>query len=332
MIEISKDSVQPDRLTARTIVKKALARGWRAQRYTPHSSHIRLIRNDEVSIEISTAMPPTTSYIAAQLSDNKYLTHLCLEEAGLPVVQTFLCRDDNEAQKAAETILDSGASYVVKPLNASHGDGITVGVSDLESLSIALAYAQQYSSNIIVQEYLPDAVDLRLLCINDQFVAALERIPARVVGDGTHTIAELIEVENQSNRGLSYTSDLTEIPIDRVRAHLGGAIHDVPKNGVIRQVLGTANVGTGGETRDVTDLLPQWMKDMAATAVQKIGLGVGGVDFLILGQPYPEMTVEQAHPIITEVNKNPSMFIHETPNHGQPRMVVDEYLDYLARL
>lgn len=329
MIKVQSEADLPLKMTSRLIAQKAMSRGWQPLMYAEKSGRMRLVKPNGTELEIYTAMPPTTTHIAANNSDNKYLTHLILEEQGLPVLQTFLCQTDEEALQAARQILDTNAGLVVKPLDAGHGDGITVGITAADDLTQALDFARQYSDKIIIQAFQPNAVDLRLVCIEGAFVAALQRIPARIKGDGIHTIAELIAIENKETRSVQYTTDITAIPVDRAAAYLGTAMHDIPQADLYITVLGTANVGTGGETADVTDMLPDWLKQMAEDAARVINLPVCGVDFLLIADPQVDMTIDQARPAITEINKNPSLYIHEQPNHGISRPVIDSYLDYL---
>jgi len=159
----------------------------------------------------------------------------------------------------------------------------------------------------------------------------LERIPARVTGDGTKTVRQLIEQQNQQ-RGAQYTADLSVIPMERAEHYLDEAINNIPPEGEIVTVLGLANIGLGGEGRDVTSATPSWLLAMAEQAAQALRLPVCGVDFLIAQPPQPHLTEAQLQPSVTEVNKCPSLFMHELPKHGESQPVVKQYVDYLATL
>ena len=323
----------PSRLTTRMIIESALGRGWKVELYAPESAHMRLHRPDGKVLEVYSSIPPTTSLVSTRLSNDKYLTHILLQEAGLPVLPTYRAAFVEQATDAAQRILDAGKAFVVKPLDASHGDGVSVNLQSITQLAEAFNHAQTFSDASIVQAYQPVACDIRAVCINYQFVAALERIPARVCGDGTHTVEQLIQQENQSpRRGQVYTAELAVIPIDRARSFLGEHISDIPPKDTWAHVLGTANVGTGGETRDVTNSLPAWLKDQAEQAAKALSLPVCGVDFLAQKAPEPGDTPASLGVSITELNKGPSLFIHERPNHGQSQPVLDAFFAYLATI
>lgn len=321
------------RFTTRLIRDQALERGWKVWLYYEYSSQLRLERPDGTQLEVYSATPPTTSYVAALRADDKFFTHVALQAAGLPLPETYVVGSLAQATPIVQQFVAAGKQYVIKPLNEGHGNGVSVELETLDHLPLAFAYAQEYSEDVIIQEQVQQPTDLRIMCINGKCVAGLVRIPARVLGDGTHTVAELIETENHSSRrGLNYTKELNIINKTRAELYVGNKLKYVPKKGEWFQVLGTANVGTGGETVDVTHELPQWLKDMAVKAAEVMELPVCGVDFLLGEMPKITHTPQTLPVKIIEINKTPALFMHETPTYGKPRPVVSAYLDYLGTL
>ena len=320
------------RFTTRMIRDQALARGWKVWLYYIGSSHLRIQRTDGKILEVFSATPPTTSYVAALRADDKFFTHVMLQEAQLPVSETYLVYDQEQALEKASIIFAQGLKCVVKPLDEGHGNGITVGVTT-ETLAKAFEYAYGFSDRIIIQAHVEQPIDIRVTCINYKYVAALVRIPARVMGDGIHTAGELIELENiREHRGENYVKALNRISKERAGVYLGDELNAIPAKGHWLQVLGTANVGTGGETVDVTNDLPVWLIQQAEAAARVTQLPSVGVDFLVKSMPQKTMMPEDLEPVVVEVNKCPALFLHETPTHGQARPTIQAYLDYLAEL
>jgi cyanophycin synthetase len=67
---------------------------------------------------------------------------------------------------------------------------------------------------VVVESYI-EGFDHRLLVINGELVAAAKRIPGHVVGDGRHTVAELVDIVNQDpRRGIGHEKVLTRIELD----------------------------------------------------------------------------------------------------------------------
>ncbi|MFN6038172.1 MAG: cyanophycin synthetase, partial [Bacteroidota bacterium] len=80
------------------------------------------------------------------------------------------------------------------------------------------------------------------------------------VGDGKHTIQQLIEVTNQDpRRGYGHENVLTEIEVDRdtldLLAKKNYSIETIPQKEEIVYLKSTANLSTGGTSIDVTELM-----------------------------------------------------------------------------
>jgi cyanophycin synthetase len=59
--------------------------------------------------------------------------------------------------------------------------------------------------------------DYRLLVVGNQLVAAARREPAQVIGDGVHTIEQLVALENKNPlRGDGHATALTKIRLDAI--------------------------------------------------------------------------------------------------------------------
>ncbi len=54
----------------------------------------------------------------------------------------------------------------------------------------------------------------------------------------------------------------------------------IPNQGELVQVVGDANLSTGGKAIDVTDQVHPTIKNMAVAAAKAIGLDIAGIDFI----------------------------------------------------
>lgn len=295
------------------------------------SSFLFIKRNDGREIRSYSSTPDSTGSVSGLSVDDKFCTHQLLLEAGLPVQDSFLVHDD-----VPEEVLDMlQDGVVVKPVDASHGNGITTHVFSQEDLRSAIQIAQEFNLSaraVIVQKMYHNPIDLRLLCIGDVFVAATLRLPASVKGDGVHTVAELIDIENHTFRGLPYEAKLARIDPESCGRFLGSRLGCIPERGEKFVVSGKANYGAGGEVIDISDEIPAWLVQYAENAAKTIGTHVSGVDFLVRTLPSKDHSPEDLLPVITELNKCPSFIIHEEPTSGVARKVTSAYVDYLSTL
>lgn len=333
MIEISGNNVQQVPMSGQLHAKEAAKRGWRMWAYALHQSYYRLQRPDGKAIEMYGSMPPSTSAVAALHTDDKLATQQILEEHNLPTIEAYTFENEAEVAKQLSDMFADNKKWVVKPLDQAHSFGITAAIADTESLHQAWLRATRFSPKVLVQRYYENPVDLRITCIDGTFAAAARRIPARVKGDGVSTIEALIERENQrpEREDLEF-SKLTKIDTEAAEAYLGEAMHEIPAAGEWRQVCGIASASTGGETFDVTDNIPTWLREMAQDAAKALQLPVTGVDMLFSKEPSPQSTQQELKPVIIELNKSPGMRVHENVHHGTPQPMTKLLFDYLATL
>jgi cyanophycin synthetase len=268
-----------------------------------------------------------TPHISVELAGDKEETNRILAALGLPVPRQELVQNERDAIRAANRL---GYPVVTKPYNGNHGRGISIRLTTDEEVARGFATAREQSRSVIVETYL-EGDDHRLLVVNGELVAATRRTPGRVVGDGVHSVARLVEMVNQDpRRGVGHEKVLTRLEIDHqaqmMLARAGLTAESVPEAGRAVYLRSTANLSTGGTATDVTDVIHPDNRDMAVRAVKAIGLDVGGVDFLSrdIALSYREIGGG-----ICEINAAPGFRMHVAPSDGTPRDVAGPVIDML---
>ena len=268
-----------------------------------------------------------TSHIAVELASDKEETNKILVSLGLPAPRQELVQSEGAAKRAAARI---GYPVVTKPYNGNHGRGISIRLTNEAEVVEGFLKAQAISRSVIVETYL-EGDDHRLLVVNGELVAATKRTPGHVVGDGTHTIRELVEIVNRDpRRGVGHEKVLTRIELDAqaemMMAREGVDADTVPEAGRIIYLRSTANLSTGGTATDVTDIIHPDNREMAVRAIKAIGLDVGGVDFLSTNIAESYKTIGGG---ICEVNAAPGFRMHVAPSEGKSRDVAGPVIDML---
>ncbi len=276
---------------------------------------------------IQATVTSRTSHIAVELASDKEETNRLLAQLGLPVPRQRLVQSADDAVRAAERI---GYPVVVKPFNANHGRGISIHLSTAEQVATGFAVAREHSRSVIVESFITGE-DHRMLVINGELVAVSRRVPGHVVGDGAHTIEQLVEeVNSDPRRGIGHEKVLTRLVFDHqaetMLARKGYTKETVPPAGERVFLRSTGNLSTGGTAADVTDLVHPDNVEMATRAVKAIGLDVGGVDFLTtdITESYKEIGGA-----ICEINAAPGFRMHMAPSEGRPRDVAGPVMDML---
>ncbi|MCF8328989.1 MAG: cyanophycin synthetase [Crocinitomicaceae bacterium] len=271
-----------------------------------------------------------TSNIAVDIACNKEQTKKMLDAASIPVAKGSICVDEEDL---ADTIKSIGYPIVLKPLDGNHGKGASINVTNWEDAVLGLEYAQKYSRRVIVERFIT-GYDFRVLVIDNKIVAAAQRVPAHVVGDGINSIEELIKIVNSDpRRGYGHENVLTEINVDRDSLELlekrNMTVNSIPEKDDIVYLKSTANLSTGGTSIDVTDMMHPENVFMAERISRIIGLDVCGVDIMANNLT---QSLKENGGVILEVNAAPGFRMHLAPSEGLPRNVAAPVIDMLYPL
>jgi len=299
------------------IVDAALARGIPCRRMTEGSmvalgwgSRQRRIQAAEID---------ATSAIAEAIAQDKQLTKKLLAAAGVPVPQGRQVHSADDAWAAAQ---DVGLPVVIKPKDGNQGKGVTVNISTREQLAAAYQTATEFSSQVLVERFLPGH-DYRLLVVGDKLVAAARREAPHVVGDGVLTVRALVDsVNSDPKRGSGHATSLTKIRFDDIAlaclADQGLGAESVPALGQRVTLRRNANLSTGGTATDVTDDVHADVAARAVEAAKMVGLDICGVDMVTDSIHH---SLEERGGGVVEVNAAPGLRMHIAPSFGKGRAV-----------
>ena len=276
---------------------------------------------------IWTAETDRTSAIAEGISKDKDLTKQLLSTCGVPVPQGQIVDSPAAAWEAAQ---DIGLPVCVKPTDGNHARGVSLELSRQEDIEAAYDIALAEGSEVIVESFIRGE-EHRLLVVGDHVAAANKGETASVVGDGVHTVAELIELQINSDprRGEEEDFPLDTIRLDEHTTSVlelkrqGLTADSVPENG--RSVL---IMRTGNMAWDVTDLVHPEVAAQAVLAARVVGLDIAGVD--LVAQNISQPLAVQGGAIV-EVNAGPGLLMHLKPGIGQPRPVGQAIANHLFK-
>ena len=268
----------------------------------------------------------TTSAVSESIAQDKDLTKKLLAAAGVPVP---IGRPVSSVEDAWAVAQEIGLPVVLKPQDGNQGKGVTVNVATREHLESAYKAAADIGE-VLVEKYLPGC-DYRLLVVGNRLVAAARRDPPQVVGDGRHTVRELVEQVNADpKRGDGHATSLTKIRLDDIALTLlqgqGLTPESVPEKGRRVTLRNNANLSTGGTATDVTDDVHPDVAARAVAAAQMIGLHICGVDVVAESVLRP---LEEQSGGVVEVNAAPGLRMHLSPSFGKGRNVGEAMISHL---
>ncbi len=317
-----KDMLGP---STASIVEEAKRRGIPTQRL-----------NDESFIQlgygakqrrIQATLTDRTSALGVEIADEKDRTKRLLAENGIPTPAGSIAFSLEDAIRVAGEI---GFPVAVKPEIGNHGRGITSRVADSREVALAFASAKAICSSVIVEKTLTGH-DFRALIIDGRLVAAARREPAHVIGDGSSSIAELIDkINSDSRRGVGHERTLTRIEVDSMTERLialrGLTVADVLPEGERLDLKSTANLSTGGTATDVTEEVHEDVCLMCERVSRLVGMDCLGIDIVAATLDQP---LDPSSSGIVEVNAAPGFRMHLEPTEGQPRNVAAPFVEML---
>lgn len=242
-----------------------------------------------------------------------------LATLGFPVPIGDIVTSAKAALTAAATI---GYPVAVKPVVGHKGIGVTADIQSADELKSAYSRAvdaipEDQPVRVIVEKSVSGS-DFRLLCINGRFVAATERRPASVVGDGKSTIAELIERENRKPARLDTpTSAMSKIQCDQAMElyleEQGLSLDSVIEQDRTIYLRKVANLSAGGVSIDATQSVHHDNIILAQDIAQHFRLTCLGIDVITrsLAQSWKSGNFG-----ILEINAAPGIFMHLNPAIG----------------
>ena len=256
-----------------------------------------------------------TGYRTYRAVGDKKWTKQRIEEKKLPTPRGIEVSRDNLRQ-SFESVAQYGLPGVVKPKAGSHGHGVSLNIQSFEDF---LEGVEKIKGHAIFEQEI-QGKDYRILTIGNKVVAGTLRKPANVVGDGKSSIKELVREKNllrASNPSLCRNLiPLTDETTRLINAE-GHSFEDVPKPGQQVQLARVANIGSGGDSIDVTEFIHEDFINICSQIPKHFGSPeILGID--ILAEDISSSPTGQQWTIL-ELNANPDIDIHRWPLVGTPR-------------
>ena len=250
--------------------------------------------------------------LTLQLALDKGVVHARLRRRNIPVPDHLLFRPTDA--RAAQQFLDAGGGRpcVVKPASGtSGGEGVTCGVRSHEEFARATLHAARWSDEVLIErQALGD--EYRLLFLDGELLDVVRRRSPHVVGDGEHTIAELIAGVNRERAESGGRAGLTFLAVDLdcllTLRRSGLSLRSVPGAGAGVAVKSAANQNgaADNETVPMSDLCAE-VVHACAEAVAAVGNRLGGVELLT---PDPSRPLADVGGALLEVNGTPGLHYH----------------------
>ena len=289
-----------------------------------HKDHVEYVKNGN--------MTSKDNYVVPLAMANKTVTKKILADAGFPVPagDEFTSLE----QGLAYYPLIKDKQIVVKPKSTNFGLGISIfqEPASLDNYKKALEIAFAEDTAVLVEEFIP-GTEYRFFILDGSCEAVLLRVAANVVGDGKHTIRELVAQKNDNPlRGRDHRSPLEIIALGDIEQLMltqqGYTPDDILPEGKKVNLRRNSNISTGGDSIDVTETMDSSYQELAAAMATSMGAWACGVDLIIPDKTQPA-SKEKPHFTCIELNFNPAMYIHTYCAEGPGQAITPKILDKL---
>ena len=285
-----------------------------------YGEHIEWILDRDSSI---------TPYSVSIVCGDKYLTKKILQNnrISVPSGEKFL---PNEWELSILYAKKIGFPIVIKPVFGSHGDDIYMDIENEYELKeiVKNVFVDTLNKPFIIEKQF-EGKEYRVFLTRDGNFAVLHREPAHIIGDGEHTILELIEKEN--NKRKERINCLCPIAIDEITDIFmkknNISLKDIPNKDEKVYLRHNSNVAKGGLCIDYTDIVNSSVIENCKKILNTFsGLAYVGIDYMS-----KDITANQTEDMynIVEVNTVPGIHMHMKPSEGKPRNVAKYIVDMI---
>lgn len=274
--------------------------------------------------------PNTNRSIGAAICREKYACKMLLKQADLNTMPGFIIyeNDSDDCIKSMWQALQK--PLVLKPAEGTEGIGVEIGLTEFsDSITKVRAYFKEpsYKGGLILEEMFVGN-EYRILASREKVIGIMERVPAHIIGDGTHTVEELVQLENKKPIRNIAKSIYPHILLNETSFNLlseqGLSVLSIPEQNKSVRLQKVSNVMAGGVSIDRTDQAHISVKELALQIVRAIpGLTWAGIDFMTKDLYGPQ--TKESYTVI-EINSAPDLGLHIFPMQGKSRDVIKEFL------
>lgn len=236
-----------------------------------------------------------------------------------------------QKKEAIDFVMKIGFPVVIKPLDGTHGKDVFLDVKNVREVNNLINKNFKSKKRFMIERQF-DGNEYRILATRNKLLGVINRIPANVVGDGKHTIKDLITIKNKDPRRMTgHMSSLVKIKIDQEilknLKELRLKLTSILPKGRVLFLRKNSNISTGGDSIDFTEKIHPKIRKLAPKIISSIpDLSYGGIDFLT-----PDITKdpEKVGYAVIEINDSPMISMHHFPYEGKERNVAKDIIDLI---
>lgn len=276
---------------------------------------------------------------SSDIAKDKDYANFFMGKMGYPIVpgsKTFF--EDDWARVVGSPRRNIDAAYrhakklgfpvIVKPNSGSQGSGVALVHNRREFYSASRAVFRR--DRVLLVQQPVRGKDYRLVVLDKKVISVYERIALNVVGDGKSTIQQLLKKKQREFvvSGRDTQIRASDPRIKRKLSRQGLGFHSVLAKEQKVFLLDNANLSTGGDSVDVTNLVHPSFRKLAVDLTRDMGLRLCGVDLMVDG----DIMEKGATFFVLEINAAPGLDHYVKMGKTQEHIVENLYLEVLKHM
>lgn len=219
--------------------------------------------------------------------ENKWREKQFIRAQGAPAPEgrVFYFWQEQKALRYAKEKL--GFPVAIKPLSGTMARHVTFGIQDDAAFHEGFARARRYGPQLLVEKHMPGFVH-RVTVVDGRDVFCVRQEPPSVVGDGTSSIAALIEKENKDPaRGpmdslshMQHKIVLSPETPEVLKEQGYASPSDVPQAGARVYLRRDPFLRNGGGLVHLTDKMHEDFRTTARSLARASGIFIVGIDIM----------------------------------------------------
>ncbi len=308
------------------IVKAAKNNGFVVEKLFPGKKNFTKLIHPSTQKEtfiIHEMIASNTTITAYHTCKYKAITKKFLTDANILTPKGIILNKNNTEEMLA-FLSKSNKPIVIKPSFGTHGNGVFMNIDSEEKLFFALKKLSKEKCTMLVLEEQIEGTEYRIVATKNTLLAVANRKPANVIGDGMHTIDELIDIKNKDAKRQKNPA-LKDVPKDELTKNIlqknNLTLKSIPKKSTVVFLRNNSNISSGGDSIDYTEKIHPYFKKLAPKIIRAIPeLIYGGIDFIT-----PDITKDprKVGYSVIEINTSPMISMHHYPYEGKSRNVAD---------
>lgn len=275
-----------------------------------HVEHYRAKIDGKFFYFQSLPIPPGMPNDGYDWIDDKDILADKLKKVGIASPQSIRVASLTEALKAFDSL---AKPLIVKPQYGSRGRHTTTNIHTKEEMEKAYIIARQITPSMVVQEHLFGSVS-RATVVDGVLVGFYKADLPYVIGDGIHTIKELI-LEKNKNRPERISEISIDDGLESFISREGYNLESIPGERVEVTLLAKTGRLYGGHTKEMLPEVHPKIHSIFQKAGEVVGVPVMGFDLII---PDPKADPDTQTWGIIECNSLPFIDLHYFAFEGEP--------------